>query len=225
MNLVKHVERAIDAALQGDSKLSDEALALEGFSSATVRHFLNNLCRVPSTNYFEVGTFKGSTLIAASFRNPGRFTAVDNFSEFPTGARDEFQSVRRRFKADCRFAFFDANCWSPSLPRRLPKNVNVYFYDGSHSYQDHHRAFVHYHPVFANRFVAVVDDWNWPAVRQGTRDALAALGYSTLFEREFRTKSPFRDLWWNGLFIAVLSKTAPHKQDRKTSTARGSVRT
>ena len=207
IDLEKHVERSIARALAGESKLPDEALFLEGMSSPTFRHFLNNLCDFRSANYLEIGTHKGSTLIAAAYRNPGRFAAVDNFSEFGhSEPRKVLMETRKRFRRDCDFTFHDSDCWSASLLRRLPPGVNVYFYDGAHGYQDHYNAFVHYDTIFANRFVALVDDWNWPKVREGTRDAFAHLGYTTVFERQFRTRRIVSGKWWNGLLVAVMSK-------------------
>jgi hypothetical protein len=205
--LVRRAEAAIARAATGRSRLEAEALALEGLSSPAVRHLLNNLCAPADVNYLEVGTYKGSTLVAASFGNPGRFTAVDDFSEFGhMGPRDAFEAVRAQFAARCRFTFHQADCWSAALRRRLPRGVNVYFYDGAHRYEDQYRAFTHFDPVFADTFIAVVDDWNTATVREATRKAFADLGYRVLHERELFTKRWLRDLWWNGLLVAVVRK-------------------
>jgi hypothetical protein len=205
--MTRRIERAIEMAAAGRSRLGPDALAMEGLSSPAVRHLLNNLCAAADVNYLEVGTYKGSTLVAASFGNPGRFTAVDDFSEFGhMGVREDFAAVRERFARACRFTFHEADCWTAALRRRLPREVNVYFYDGGHRFEDQYRAFTHFHPVFADTFIAVVDDWNSATVRQATRAAFADLGYRTLHERELFTKLWIRDLWWNGLLLAVVRK-------------------
>jgi hypothetical protein len=207
MSLARRVETAIAAAAAGRSRLGPEALALEGLSSPAVRHLLNNLCAPRDVNFLEVGTYKGSTLIAASYGNPGRFTAVDNFAEFGhMGPRDTFELVRAEFQDRCRFTFHEADCWTTALRRRLPRKVNVYFYDGPHRFEDQYRAFTHFDPVFAETFIAVVDDWNTGTVREATRRAFADLGYRTLYERELFTRRWMRDLWWNGLLVAVVRK-------------------
>lgn len=220
IDLVKHVKRSMTQALAGKSKLPGEVLFLAGLSSPTVRHFLNNLCSFRGANYLEIGTHKGSTLIPASYCNSGTFTAVDNFSEFGhTQPREVFKEVRKRFRADCHFTFHNADCWSPSLLRRLPTNINVYFYDGPHRYEDHYRAFLHYDPVFASRFVAVVDDWNSLTVREATREAFASLGYTMIFERELFTKRVIRDHWWNGILVAVVRKKRQRQRARRPRAA------
>lgn len=205
INLPEHVEGSIKRALAGRSKLTREVLSLSGLSSPTIRHFLNNLCDLPSLNYLEIGTWTGSTLISASYGNGGRFTAIDNFTLSPP-TREIFRRVRERFKDSCEVAFYDADCWSRSLLRRLPKNINVYFYDGPHGYEDSYRAFTRYDSILAREFVAVVDDWNWWPIRKATRDAFTFLGYRTVFEREFFTKRFLKESWWNGLFVAVVRK-------------------
>jgi hypothetical protein len=205
--MVRRVEAAIASAAAGKSRLEADALALQGLSSPAVRHLLNNLCAPRETNYLEVGTYKGSTLVAASYGNTGRFTAVDDFSEFGhMGPRETFEAVRAEFAGRCRFTFHEADCWTSALRRRLPREVNVYFYDGPHRFEDQYRAFTHFDPVFAETFVAVVDDWNTGTVREATRQAFGDLGYRTLYERELFTKRWMRDLWWNGLLVAVVRK-------------------
>ena len=219
----QHVRRSIRAALAGRSKLTRQALVVEGLTSPTVRHFLNCVCSLPAVNYLEIGTLKGSTLVAASYENPGRFTAVDNFSELThLNPKEGFEATRKRFATTCHFTFHDADCWNRRLLRRLPSKVNVYFYDGSHRYENQYRAFTHFDPVFANPFVAIVDDWNQARVRQGTRDAFEELGYTTLFEREFRTKLWIREHWWNGMFIAVVQKKRRRPSRKKTAAKRAS---
>lgn len=215
--MVRRVEMAIKQAAAGRSRLGHEALAVEGLSSPAVRHLLNNLCAPADVNYLEVGTFKGSTLVAASFGNPGRFTAVDDFSEFGhMGPREDFEAVRARFAGKCRFTFHEADCWTTALRRRLPRGINVYFYDGGHRFEDQYRAFTHFDPVLADPFITVVDDWNTATVREATRKAFADLGYRTLHERELFTKRWIRDLWWNGLLVAVVRK--PPRRGPKAAT-------
>lgn len=228
--LCRHADRAIARAEAGRSKLPSSVLELEGYSSPTVRHFLNNLCSFAAANYLEIGTWKGSTLVAAAYGNAGRFTAVDDFShcavesgEDGRDAREKLRRVRRRFRRQCRVTFHEADCWSWKLLDRLPRAVNVYFYDGPHSFDDQYRAFAHFEPVLARRYVAVVDDWNRPHVRQATRDALAQVGHRLVWEREMFTRGWFRQYltgawegvhWFNGLFVGVLEKPRPQAPKR-----------
>ncbi len=221
--LRRQAERAIGAAEAGRSALPASVLALEGYSSPTVRHFLNNLCRFAAANYLEVGTWKGSTLMSAAYGNRGRFTAIDDFSHHVQSeregrqARAQLKRVRRRFRAQCRVRFHESDCWDEALLRRLPRDVNVYFYDGRHTFEDQYRAFTHFEGLLASSYVAVVDDWNRAYVREATRAALAELGHEVQWEKELFTRGWFRQHltgewsgahWFNGLLVAVLRKPA-----------------
>lgn len=219
--LALHVLQSLVRARAGQSKLDLACLTAPGFSTPTFRHFLNGLCAPPWVRYLEVGTHKGSTLIASSYDNPGRFAAVDDFSEMEhLGAREGFEAARRQFDAHCHFTFLEGDCWSGTLRRRLRRDVNVYFYDGPHRYEDHYRAFTLMDRVFANTFVAVVDDWNWLGVRKATRAAFADLGYTTVLKRELFTRTSGRAHWWNGMFVAVMAKARGRRGRATVSTGR-----
>jgi hypothetical protein len=83
--LVASVERALVQAQLGISKLDKSIFFLNGMSSPKVRHFLNNLCELPDTQYLEIGSWRGSTIISALYDNHTTVSeaiCIDNFSEF-----------------------------------------------------------------------------------------------------------------------------------------------
>lgn len=204
---------ALDVAIQAiDAQriaLPFEILSIHGLSSAKVKTLLNWLCSQPDTNYLEVGVYLGSTFIPAIYGNHAQATAIDNWCQFK-GKRPQFEENLRLVMPERQVQIIDADCFGVD-PRLMEHGVNVFFYDGDHSREAQHRAFVHFDPVFAPRFVAVVDDWNWQAVRDGTRAAFAELGYKIVKEWELFTTPPDnqsgdRAEWWNGLYVACLQK-------------------
>ena len=204
---VQHVSRAVVRAYDEQSKLPPGILALPGYSSAKVRHLLNNLCDFPSCRYLEIGTWKGSTVLSASYRNAGSFVAVDDFSQFD-GPRAECEANRLAWKDDCRFVLHDAGAWQLDLETIGP--VNVYFYDGGHADDEQYLAFSYFDPILQDPFIAIVDDWNWPQVRSGTRRAFRDLKYHVAGAWELRTPGNGDvDSWWNGIMIAVVQKAEP----------------
>jgi len=204
--MVDHVRASIRAAKRRRSGLTPGALAIDGMSSPKVRHLLNNLCSMPGCRYLEVGSWKGSTLVSALLGNGvERAVAIDNFSEF--GApREEFAANCREHLDPGGHAFVDADCFSVD-PLLLGGPFNVYLYDGAHDAGSQIRAFTHFDGALADPFVAVVDDWNVPRVRAGTREAFGRLGYSPAFEAELpaRRNGDMRR-WWNGLYVAAVRK-------------------
>jgi hypothetical protein len=92
--------------------------------------------------------------------------------------------------------------------------LNIYLFDGPHQYQDQYDGIVIAQPALTQIHILVVDDWNWPSVRNGTQDALRALGTEILYSIEIRTtKSDLHPAqaghmsdWHNGYFFAACKK-------------------
>lgn len=216
--LIDHVQKSIQNAYQGCSKLSNNILKIEGMSSSKVRHFLNNLCSLPETSYLEVGVWKGSTFVSALYQNEGTIKnaiAIDNWSEFEK-ARDAFLVNTSKFLSRNVFNVYEQDAFTVPL-NAFVEPINIYFYDGNHSVESQCKAFTHFDAVLADTFIAIVDDWMWPQVQEGTRQAFAALGYTVLFEKELLSALTGSDTenWWNGLYVAVIQKS--------TATTRGNL--
>ena len=217
MTTVERVQRSIDRASALRSKISEDVLAVPGMSSPKVRHLLNNLCDFEGCNYLEIGSWKGSTVIAAAFRNHGHFTAIESFRKWwqKNSPREELLANQERFKRSAPFVLYQMSCWQFN-PAWLPPGVNVYFYDGNHRPEPTARAFTHFHCCLADTFVLVMDDWNRDGVRAATREAIAGT-YNILYSLELFTPDRKNDphmnptSWWNGLYVAVLQK---HKERR-----------
>jgi hypothetical protein len=207
--LIAHVQMCIVKGEKLQSNLNNEILKIDGMSSSKVRHFLNNLCSMPQTNYLEIGCWKGSTFIASMFGNNPTISsgiAIDNWSEYG-GPKVNFLDNCAKFLSANNYTFHENDCFAIDVKSICKYPVNVYFYDGAHTELDQELAFTYYDAVFDDLFVAVVDDWNHLPVPLGTRNAFKKLEYQILFE----TVLPARwngdsENWWNGLYIAVVRK-------------------
>lgn len=208
--LIQHIQQSIVKAEGGDSSLPKNVLALEGMSSAKVRHLLNNLCSLPRTNYLEIGSWKGSTWIAALYNNSSSISsaiAIDNWSQF-SGPKDQFIRNCRVFLKNMNYKFIESDCFQTDLTL-FANPINLYFYDGDHSALSQEMAFTYFNEIFDNSFIAIVDDWNWSEVKEGTYNAFKQLGYTIVFETELPASYPGdNDNWWNGIYIALIRKAA-----------------
>jgi hypothetical protein len=205
--LIAHVLTSIENAEKNVSKLSPEILKIDGMSSAKVRHFLNNLCSLPGIHYLEIGCWKGSTFVAGLFQNPiASAVAIDNWSEYG-GPKDAFDINCYTFLEGYPYHFYGANCFKIDPLSVAPNPIDIYFYDGGHTALDQELAFTYYNGVFAETFIAIVDDWNHPPVSLGTRRAFEKLGYRIAFEKVLPARfNGDTENWWNGLYVAVISK-------------------
>lgn len=207
--LIRHIEKSIQRAEKGESELNPAILALEGYSSAKVRHFLNNLCIREGTRYFEIGTWKGSTFISALYGNQKNLkdaVAIDDWSEFG-GPEKDFRSHCASFLSKVKHRFYAEDCFSIEPKDYFSEKINLYFYDGNHSAENHERAFTYYDEIFSDLFIAVIDDWNAYHVRQGTFQAFDKLGYKIAYEKVLPAKfSGDKENWWNGIYLAVIRR-------------------
>ena len=204
--IIAHVQTSLQNAEMGISKLPSKILQIEGLSSPKERRLLNNLCSYPDTCYFEVGCFHGATLISALYDNRDSIrdaVAVDNFSEF--GNRRGFDRNIRAYLPTSGLRFFEQDSFKMDTSTTFPNPITVYFYDGNHLESSQEAAFTYFDPVFDDPFVAVIDDWNWECVRNGTKSAFQKLQYTVLFQQEYFTND--EDATWNnGVYIAVIQK-------------------
>ncbi len=231
IGLLRHLDDSLDNAIKNTSKLPEriskqmtdrpEGEQLMGFSGMSFRHLMNNLGNLPGANYLEVGTFRGSTLIPLVYGNEGilnEIHAIDNFSEFRIegfSPKEDLEKNLNLFLPDTkhRVQFHEEDCWQFDLSK-LPK-IDIYFYDGEHSAESQYKAFKYFEPVFADTFIAVIDDWEQRQVRAGTRQAFEEINYDIVGSRAIvpamrennanRVNNPDY-YWWCGTHLAVLKK-------------------
>lgn len=207
--LINHVKQSVENANRGTSKLIKDIFNIQGFSSAKVRHFLNNVCSLSHTRYLEIGTWKGSTFVSALYGNGQAVeeaVGIDNWALFG-GPSEEFRANCQQFLINNVYSFYDHDCFTIDTTKLFKQPVTIYFYDGEHYAIDQEKAFTYYDSIFDDVFIALVDDWNWQMVQEGTRTAFKKLNYTILYEVALPA-SYAGDLnnWWNGLYVAVIQK-------------------
>lgn len=206
-NLIRFVQKSIDDANLGVSKLPSEVLEIHGMCGLSTRHLLNNLCKKEQTGYLEIGCWKGSTWIAALYNNANSIkqaVAIDNFSEFYDGQIEQiFHSNCIKFLNDLNYQFYCTDCFDIEIEHLFSSPVTIYFYDGNHTALSHELAFTYYNNILDDVFITLVDDWNWRDVREGTYQAFKKLNYKILFEKQLINNHA---KWANGLYIAVIRK-------------------
>ncbi|MCK9578579.1 class I SAM-dependent methyltransferase [bacterium] len=200
---------SIKSAELEQSRINEKVMGIGGFTSNKVRHFLNNICGVLPFHYLEVGTHHGSTIIAASFRNHGKYTGIDDFSQFQGREKVLFDNINQ-FNGLCNIKFINGNSFSKEVIDQIDNNsIEVYFYDGDHSYESQYKALVDYIGKMNKKFCFIVDDWNWEGPRNGTNDAISFLELKTVYKEELFTpnyENGRADSWWNGLGIFILER-------------------
>lgn len=207
--LIAHVRKCVNDSFYEISSINKVIENdIEGMSSSKVRHLLNNLCTLPHARYLEIGTWKGSTFIAALANNQTTVeyaVGMDDWSEFG-GPKADFERNLNQFlpSNSYRYEIYSQDCFAIQPSSIIKAPINLYLYDGNHSAVSQEMAFTHYDEVLDDVFIALVDDWSEESVRQGTFNAFAKLNYEVLFE--VCLPGPYT-LWWNGFYVAVVRKS------------------
>lgn len=208
MNVTKeYIDYAIQMVEAG--KMADFP-HVGGLTSRKVRGLLNWLCALEGANYLEIGTHKGATLVGALWGNPHTVaTCIDLWTQEAAQGeicREDLEASLAEHLPGREINIIEDDMFTLDLAL-IPKGVNVYFYDGPHTREGQYQAFVRYDPVFAKRFVALVDDWNWEEPREETRRAFEDLRYNVEVEWQLEATPPRDDArWWNGLFVSIVNK-------------------
>jgi hypothetical protein len=232
---MQHARWALDRAHRQESKISldpkdesNQLLRLHGMSGYKYRHLLNNLCSREGITYAEVGTWKGSTFLSATYHNRNiRALTCDNWSEFG-GPKDEFMTNYTASSSwpgnaeawqTCSHGLIDQDFRSVNMRGIAP--IDIYFYDGPHSRKDQCDGILAAWDALAENCILLVDDWNWRKPRAGTWDALkakdadirmhseiftSAEGWVSLKQGEQHTTRFESSKWHNGVAIFVISK-------------------
>lgn len=207
---ISRVDAAIANAKIESTKLTREQFDMEGMSSRWNRILLNEIIK-DNDLYLEVGVWRGSTFIAALYKNNPKYAvAIDNFSQFGNFKSEVISSIAKHLpNMAYNSKLIDADCFNLTEEElaSIPSNINVYFYDGAHEAEDQKNALTYYVDKLADQFIYIVDDWNYEPARIGTRQGIEELGLTV--HKEWILPSAYNgdtSTWWNGFYLAVCEK-------------------
>jgi hypothetical protein len=213
INKKEHIEASLLKAFQHQSKLNQEELDYPGFSSPKVRHLLNNIMSGENINYLEIGVFKGSTFISSLYQNNVVSAyALDNWAEFKDYGtpKKDFEDACNKFELK-NYQFFEADCYKFDLSN-IKNKINVYFFDGEHTFDAHYNALKYYYDILDDEFIFIVDDFDpydavWANVEKGTRQSIKDLNFKVIYENHLKSTGR-NDVssWWNGVFLSIMQK-------------------
>jgi hypothetical protein len=173
---------------------------IDGMSGQSFRQVLNQLLS-NRNSYLEVGTFKGSTGVSATFGNQVDGYFIDDWSEFDGPASNALRNLSRAARSGSNLSIISGDFKTFDFRALIRRPVDVYFFDGPHSVSDHQIGAEVIHQLTFERLLFIVDDWNWEQVRIGTKHGLAGLAEKLIFRVEIfsTSKRRFRfSRWHNG---------------------------
>ncbi len=128
----------------------------------------------PGESYVEIGSYRGTSLIAAMLDNEDKeFVGIDNF-QMGDATRKQLERNLASFDLDGRATILEGDAFTLVPGGALgDRRVGVYYYDAAHSYEAHLHGLVMIEPFLAPRALLIVDDSDWEQVQDATRDYLA----------------------------------------------------
>jgi len=222
----KNLKLALFKSLEMDTKISDEIKFMSGMSGRKYRYFINNLVSsINNPRYLEIGSWAGSTVCSAIYKNEVKAVCIDNWLKFETedyvkkvyntkDQKKEFEiNTKKIINEKIDFKFIESDF------RKVDYNnlgkFNIYCYDALHDEKSQYDGISLVQPALDDMFILIIDDWNWPEVRKGTLDALKNLKIDIISKIEIRTTQDNKmpkilvgqySEWHNGYFIAVCEK-------------------
>lgn len=213
MNKLEQLKQIIDTALQGagKSKLTEEVInSVGGFTSPNIRHLMNNLGSI-SNHYAEFGTHCGSTLISTVYGNNNLKSAIGVdlfvlFNEDHNVRNDLFKHCERFIPNQYKIVEKD---FYTLTKEDLPDRIDLYLYDGGHSYEEQRKGITHIVPFLANEAIIIVDDGVWEEPNRGTMKGLMESGleitWLTVLDNGIRSSCSDTG-WWNGIICCLVKK-------------------
>ena len=147
-------------------------------------------------SYVEIGSYRGTSLIAASLGNDADIVGIDNFT-LGDGSREQLDANLRRFDVSPTVIEGDAFTLIPEgvLGER---RVGVYYYDAAHSYEAQLESLRMIEPWLAPRALLLVDDSDWEKVAAAIADYVARERRARVL-LELGGKEHGRPWWWEGV--------------------------
>jgi predicted O-methyltransferase YrrM len=188
--------------LPRDVRFAEILDAVPGLARANNLALLNAAasCLEPGESYVEVGTYHGTSLIAAMLDNDAEFVAIDNWS-LGDGSREQLDRNLARFGFTGRAEIIEGDAFETLRSGRLAgRKIGVYYYDNGHEYEQQLDGMRLIEPYLLSPALLIVDDTDWERVEQAVEDYLAEQPRATQLLR-IDGKERGAPHWWEGMRV------------------------
>ena len=177
------------------SKITKYIIQMDGMIGTKTRHLYNNLLNTPDARYLDIGTWKGTSVCSAMYKNNATVVCIDHWGKF--GPKFEFSVNFDISKGKNCATFIEKDCYQVDVDTLAKFNIYA-----NHTKQTD--LLSHYYKCLDDIFIIIVNDWNCNQVREGTILSIKNLKLKVLYEREIITEP--NPEWRNGIYVAILQK-------------------
>ena len=156
-------------------------------------------CLSEGEAYVEVGTYRGTSLIAAMLGNAGEFVALDNWS-MGDGSREQLDLNLARFGLTGA-AIVEGDAFETLRSDALEgRTIGVYYYDNGHEYEQQLDGMRLIEAYLASPALVIVDDTDWERVERAVDDYLEQQPRATEI-LSLDGKDRGAPQWWEGMRV------------------------
>ena len=159
-----------------DARFAAVLAEVEGLSRPNNLALLNLAASLlePTETYVEVGTFRGTSLIAALLDNEDKdIVAIDDFSHYK-GSRYALDANLRQAGVEGRATILEGNVFDTVPAGALgERRVGAWYYDAAHDYESQVQGLRIAEPHLVPGALLIVDDTDWEPVARAIDDYLA----------------------------------------------------
>ena len=211
----EHIDESIRKSTQDVTSLDNGILVVGGYSTPTMRRLFNNLCNTSGT-YLEVGLWMGGTFVS-SFNKDMVSIGIEDYSQDfgVVGVKEHLERNVVAFSERAKEIYIhNEDCFKIDL-KLLPDNIDIFFYDGNHGEESQAKALPYFINKMADKFIYIVDDFNWEQVSKGTNIGLRSLVNEVNIERTWALRGyalTEDEVWHNGVAIYLINKIPLNKK-------------
>lgn len=223
LHLIEKVEKNDISEETTSSKIEG---VVTGLSGKKFRNLMKHLVGLMPQEYYylEIGIYQGmTTLIVANENKDKKIIGVDDFSQFDKDG----ENIKKIREAESLLALKNIEIISEDFEKFLIENkskfgkkIGIYYFDASHDYRSQFLALNQATNYLAEGGIIIVDDCNYPHVRQATKDFTSVHGdYKLIFE-SYTGQHPFKDFYatfskkWTSEWMAKKVKSKLNKPNQ-----------
>ncbi len=149
--------------------------------------------------YLNVGVWHGFSLLAGMAQNQNKICiGVDDFSR-KESLRNSFLKRFERARGP-NHVFHEAD-FREYLSERHKEPLGVYLFDGASTYEDQFAGLTLAEPYFAKGCLVLVDDTNWPQVREANLEFIKKSPFEYRMLLDVQTPRTGHPTFWNGVML------------------------
>ena len=100
--------------------------------------------------------------------------------------------------------YIQQDSFTVSLSENKINNINLYFYDGGHDWEQHYNALTYFYDGLADTFIFIVDDYDCKKIQNATLESFKKNNITV--EYSVHLTSEHEHVWWHGTLIAICKK-------------------